>query len=288
MRFPPAKAVALLALLAIVGCEPPFHRAKSPLVAPQMSPDSVVLEMFFVRVPFGDPTVNGKMWEEIDEQPFSPELRQRLTRNGFRVGMLGAQLPEDLTKLLELADKPAPAGQTASAKVDQLEVEPRVMRRHLQLRAGQRSEILASSVYPELPVLVHASGQLSGQTYYEAQAVFATKSFPQQDGRTRIELAPELQHGEPRQRWVGSQGMLRLETGRAKQVYGDLTMTADLTPGAMLLLTCLPSRPGSLGYDFFTQNEGRQEQKLLLIRLAQTQHDGLFNPPETLKLEDQE
>ena len=33
-----------------------------------MSPDSVVLEMFFVRFPFGDPAVNDKLWESVDEQ----------------------------------------------------------------------------------------------------------------------------------------------------------------------------------------------------------------------------
>ncbi len=56
----------------------------------------------------------------------------------------------------------------------------------------------------------------------------------------------------------------------------------------MLVLSSLSNRPGSLGHHFFTekQNEGRLEQKLLIIRLAQTQHDGLFNPPEPLKLEE--
>ena len=135
-------------------------------------------------------------------------------------------------------------------------------------------------------MLVYAAGQLSGQTYDDAQGVFAAKSFPQPDGRVRLELVPELHHDQPRQRWVGSQGMLRLETGRAKQVYDDMTLTADLSPGAMLVLSSLPNRPGSLGHHFFTQSDGRLEQKLLLIRLAQTQHDGLFAPPEPLKLEE--
>ncbi|MCE5267856.1 MAG: hypothetical protein LLG00_08215 [Planctomycetaceae bacterium] len=282
------KAVLLLALLAIAGCAPLSKTTKSPLASPQLSSDSVVLEMFFVRVPFGDAAVNGKLWDQIDEQPLAPELRQRLTRNGFRAGLLGNEMPEELSKLLELADKPAPTQQTEGAKVEQMDAEPRVTRRHLQLRAGQRSEILASSIYPQLPVLVHTAGQLSGQTYTDAQGLFAAKSFPQPDGRVRLELVPELHHGEPRQRWVGGQGMLRLETGRAKQVYEDMTLTADLAPGAMLVLTCLPNRAGSLGHHFFTQSEGRLEQKLLLIRLSQTQHDGLFNPPESLKLEDKD
>ena len=74
MRLARRKAVLLLALLAIAGCATPLSKGKSPLLPPQMSPDSVVLEMFFVRVPFGDPAVNGKLWDEIDEQPLAAGL----------------------------------------------------------------------------------------------------------------------------------------------------------------------------------------------------------------------
>ena len=39
----------------------------------------------------------------------------------------------------------------------------------------------------------------------------------------------------------------------------------------------LPDRPGSLGHYFFTeQTKGAMEQKLLLIRVAQTQHNDVF------------
>jgi hypothetical protein len=66
-----------------------------------------------------------------------------------------------------------------------------------------------------------------------------------------------------------------------------MAITAELAPGSMLILSSLANRPGSLGHHFFTESEPRLEQKLLIVRLAQTQHDGLFNPPEPLKLEDQ-
>jgi hypothetical protein len=45
-----------------------------------------------------------------------------------------------------------------------------------------------------------------------------------------------------------------------------------------MVLSSLPSRPGSLGHYFFTENEEHLEQKVLVIRLTQTQHDGLFSP----------
>ena len=281
------QTVLLLAVLVIAGCTTPLpNKGKSPLTTAQMSPDSVVLDIFFVRFPFGDPAANDRLWGEIDEQQFSAELRDRLMRNGFRVGLVSGQMPIELSKLLELSDKPPPTGEIEGTKVENLEAEPHVFRQHLQLRSGNRSEIVASEEYEQLTVLLNESGQLGGQTYNQAKGILAVKSFPQPDGRVRLELVPELQHGQPRQRWVGSQGIMRLETSRPTRKFDDMTLTADLAPGAILVLGSLPNRPGSLGHHFFTENNGRLEQKLLVVRLSGTQHDGLFNPPEPLKLDE--
>jgi len=282
------REILLLAVLVMAGCSTPLHQGKSPLAAAQMSPDSVVLEMFFVRYPFGDPNVNEKLWEEIDEQQFKPELRERLARNGFRVGLVSGQMPVELSKLLQLSDKPPPTTEIGGGQVDDLDKQPRVVRRHQQIRAGQRSDIVASGIYAELPVLMCEPGQLCGQTYHEAQGILAVKSYPQPDGRVRLELVPELQYGQPRQRWIPNQGVIRLETSRPSRPFDDMALSADLAPGAMLIFGSLSNRPGSLGHHFFTdnENEGRLEQKLLIVRLAQTQHDGLFSPPAPLKLEE--
>jgi hypothetical protein len=279
------RQIALLAVLATAGCSAPIHTAKSPLLPAQMSPDSVVVEMFFVRFPFGEAATNDKLWREIDEQQLGPELRQRLAKNGFRVGVVNGPMPTELSKLMQLSEKPTPSAEMQEAPVDKIEAQPRVIRRHQQLPPGQRTEIIASGIYPQLPLLMCESGQLCGQMYDQAQGIFAAKSFPQPDGRVRLELAPELHYEQSRQRWVGNQGMLRLETGRPKRVFNDMTVSVNLEPGAMLILSSLPNRPGSLGHYFFTEDDGRLEQKLLLVRLTQTQHDGLFSPPEPLKLE---
>ncbi len=281
------KFVWLLGLLALVatGCVNPLVVPHKSLLQPaKMSSDSIVLEMFFARFPFGDNEINETLWQQIDEQSFSPDLRERLARNGFRVGLLTGQIPPELVKLLELDGKAAPSGENEGTKVEDAQAQPRVVRRHLQIRPAQRSEIIASSVYAQLPVLVCESGQVSGQTYNQAQGLFAVHSYPQPDGRIRLELVPELHHDQPRQRWIGGHGMLRLDSSRPRQVYDDMKIIADLPPGAMLILCGLPNRPGSLGHHYFSESDSRLEQKLLVIRLAQTQHDPLFVPPETLKI----
>jgi hypothetical protein len=276
----------LLAIFALTGCTTAMHKGKSPLMPAQMSPDSVVLDIFVVRFPFGDPDVNEKLWQEIDEQGFPLELRDRLTQNGFRVGIVTGQMPMALSKLLELNDKPVPDGKLEETSLTSFETKPRVARQHFQLRAKQRGEIMASHVYDELPVFVPENGRLCGHTYRQAQGMLAVKSMPQPDGRVCLELAPELHHDQPRPQWGGNQGMMRLDLSRPRRVFDDMVISTNLSPGSMLVLSSLPNKPGSLGHHFFAENDDGQQQKLLIVRLSQTQPTGPFDASESLKLEE--
>jgi hypothetical protein len=117
--------------------------------------------------------------------------------------------------------------------------------------------------------------------------VLCLKSYPQGDGRVRIELLPELHYGEMKQNWAGSQGVLQLQVGRSKLGFEQLAFEATLSPGEFLVIASLPKRPGSIGHYFLTDSTGgKLEQKLLLIRLAQTQYDDLFSPEPVLPLEE--
>ena len=285
----PGRTVVLLPALLLVGCiTTPIQKGRSPLKPAQMSPDSVVLDIFFVRFPFDDPQINGQLWQEIDEQHFPSEIRRRLTANGFRVGLVGGQLPITLSELLQLSDRPAPDGNVETGGTDDpiaLDRQPQVLRRHLQLRTGRRSEILASGVYDELPVLISDRGQVCGQTYSKAQALLGVTAVAQGDGQVRLQLVPELHHDEVRQRWVGRQGMMRLKTDRPRRTFDEMGISATLSPGSMLVLGSLANRPGSLGHHFFTEDTGQLEQKLLVVRLSQTQHDELFCPSRELDLD---
>ncbi len=275
----------LLAVLAIAGCTKPLIKGKSPLAPPRMSPDSCVLDVFFVRVPFGDPRANDDLWQELDEQCFAADLRGRLMRNGFRVGIIEGQIPVALSDLLELTDKPAPSDEVKGAKLTDLSTKPRVTRQNMQVKAGHPSEIVASGTYEQLPVLLCEQDRLSGETYNQAQGIFNLKTLPLPDGRVRIDVVPEVHHDQPRQRRVEDQGVLRFDFSRPKRVFEDMAISATLAPGGMLVMTSLPNRSGSLGHHFFTENEGRLVQKLLVIRLSQTQQDGLFAAPDDLSPE---
>ena len=260
--------------VCFAGCRPFTPPGKSPLRPAALSPQTMVLEILFARFPLGDPRANVTLWGDVDEQRLPTDVRLRLQRNGFRVGIIGGGLPAALAQILELKDGPPLTVDELNSRPVELESDAKVLRRHLQVRPGQRSELIASEVYPELAALLADGGQISGQTFQQAQAMLALKAFPEHDGRVRVDVVPEVHYGQVRQRWTGQQGMLRLEAGRERRTYDALGVVATLAPGHMLVMSSLPNRSGSLGRHFFCEEKtGRPEQKLLVIRLVQTQHD---------------
>ncbi len=273
--------VVVCLLLALVGGCARWHkrRAVEPpsLLRPAAaSPESVTLEIFFVRVPFADPQANVELWQSVDEQQLPVDLRRDLARNGFRAGMVGGQVPAQLSELMHLTDEPPPVAEQQQQTVP-LDTEPTVRRRVLQLRSGRRGEVLASPLYPTLPLLVCEGGDVRGKTFQQAQGLFGLHAHPQPDGRVRLSLVPEVHHGEARQQWNGQDGMLQFEMARPKESFETLQIDTLLTSGQMLLVTCLPDRPGSLGHHFFHDQSARgEEQKLLIIRLVTSPTQELY------------
>ena len=274
----------------MAGCAwiaPQTNKPTASILQPtQMAPGCAVIEVFSIRLPPGEPNLSNRVWEVADEQHFPIEVRRNLEKNGFRAGILVGQIPPSLSCLLDLKEKPSAAGEVQQVKVADLATPARVSSQHMQTRAGQRYEIATSGVIEKMPILVSEAGEIRGLTYEQAQGIFALHVAPQPDGRVQLEFVPEVHHGQNRQHWVGDQSIFRLETGRSKRAFEELKLTAVMDPGAMLLLGSQPNRPGSLGHYFFLESNDRDDrldQKLILVRLCQTQHDDLVSP-EPLRL----
>ena len=264
-------------LSMLIGCASVTNQGLSvvdkPLIPPvRLAPDSVVLEIGLVDAPHDDPGWIREVWSEMDEQQFSPEDRRRIQGNGFRAGTIGIQLP---IKLRDAIDQRANSARGLLAAIS--EGENLAQNRRLQTRAGKRSEVVTVPAQPSMIVLTDDGDGVAGKTYHESQTVFAVRSFPIGDGKARIELTPEIQFGPPRQRWTGKDGMFQLEAGREKKAFENLTFRATLTPGHTLVVSSIGGRR-SLGGNFFTTKDGRT--RLLMIRLAQSQYENLFEPDE--------
>ncbi len=269
---------------AFCGCAKLEKVNRAALPRAQMSADAVVLDLFFVRVPLGAPLANEQLWADADEQQLPADLRVRLADNGIRAGVLGSQIPAALERLVEdpmAREKPDSSkseenthlSKTDPNSVTQFEAEPRVMQRHLQLRTGMPSEIIASKERDSLVLLETQHGLVGGRTYRKGLGVLQLKSFPQADGRVKLELVPELQHDEPKIEYVDQAGSWIHDVRRPRRTFPELKVEATLAPGEMLVLTSLPEQSGTLGHYCFTESTSRGvSQKLLIVRLSQTQH----------------
>jgi hypothetical protein len=275
----------LLLLLGVCGCAVWQQPAGGRLATAPPAIDTVGLDIIIARVPLGDEVANGSLWNEIDEQPLPTELRRLLAYNGLRAGVIGTRLPVPLEQLLKLTETP-PSGDQANHVVD-FENEPALRHRLVRVVAGRRTNIICTgenSRHAELPVLVReADGALRGKTYRQVMGLLTAHAMLEGGGRVRLELVPEIEHGEPQRRFEPGEGMMKIEFGPPHEKYEFLRMSAVLAPGQMLLVTGMPDRPGSLGYQFFMEPGAQKpQQKLLLVRLAQTQYDDLFSSDSLL------
>jgi len=242
------------------------------LPQPRMSLDSVGLEIGFARWPVE--VRQERLWNEIDETPLPPDLRRRLAPNGLRCGVVGTQVPEALRQLLD--DK---SGQDAVKveSVGQAGTDRAPPWRRLHSRADQRGEIVTSNTSEKLDVLFRKNREIIGHTYRDAQCFFSIRTQPLGDGRARV-ILPEIHHGNPQRNWAGDTGMWRFDVSRDRKEFEQLRIEVVLVPGESVVVGCTPEIRG-LGQHFFVGPD-RASQKLLIIRLAQTQQDNLFPTSE--------
>ncbi len=237
----------------------------------KLSEDSFVIEVGFVLVPESGPTWKSSVWSELDEQHLDPESRRRLAMNGIRCGLSGTQLPMGLRAALDVGgEEPLDSLQTIG---DMTERAP--MHRRIRRRAGKPIEIVSQPMSDSMVVLLHDDEDVVGKTYYQAQPRLILRCFPVGDGRSRVELTPEIQHGPIGQRWIGQDGAFQLDASQQREVFSKVAIEAILAPGqSMVLAGSGASR--SLGGNLFGVDQDDQKEKMLLIRLAQSQNDDLF------------
>ncbi|MEM8944285.1 MAG: hypothetical protein AAGD11_03805 [Planctomycetota bacterium] len=242
---------------------------ESFLKAIETAPDSVALEIFQVRVPVTDQKLDAELWQVADEQRVDIDVRHELIRNGFRAGVLGGTVPDRLARYLKLESE------LPESKAERLitgdNADPTVTRRVVQLDRNESATIQVSSLRDKLNVLMNEEGGLRGRSYEQVQAVYTMRAQAIAGQRIRLRLVPELQHGELRNRYAGSdQGIFLVTPSRERELYDELELSTEMAPGELLILSGLPDASGSLGHAFHAESQrGPAELKVVLIRLVE-------------------
>ena len=266
----------LAALLASVGgCatwELPDEKTQLPV--PALPADSVRLEIEFVRVPPEWVPGLADVWAAVDEQHFVPETRRLYVDNGLRCGIVGGQLP---TRLRALLDAEKPTLEQIADGVDPEESHMFASTRELRCRSGKTYKIVAAPrIREEAVVLISEGSHVRAERYPQAQGLLSLRAFPTGDSRVKLELTPFIEYGEMRQKIVPGQGSFLLDAGRDSEEITLLQIEAVVGPGETLLLG--PQEPArGLGGWYFGGTHGASTPSLMLVRVAQTQFDELFN-----------
>jgi len=242
---------------------------QSFLKAVETSPDSVALEIFQVRYPATDHELDEQLWLAVDEQRLNVDVRHELIRNGFRAGVLGGTVPDKLAKYLKLESE-MPETKAARLITGQ-NADPGVKRRVVQLGRSESATIQASELRNKLTVMLSEESGLRGDSFQQVQAVYSMRAEAVAGQRVVLRLTPELQHGELRNRYAGSdQGIFLVTPSRERELYDQLELNVELTAGEILIVGGLPDASGSLGHAFHAEKQrGPAELKLLLVRLVE-------------------
>ena len=110
--------------------------------------------------------------------------------------------------------------------------------------------------------------------YQNATALFGMQCRQTSGNAAIVTLTPEVKHGPLRQKFVVQNSSIHRASEQETIEYSALNMSFPLAAGETLLLTC-NELEDLLGQRMF-QNETGLRQKMLLVRLAQTQVDLSF------------
>jgi hypothetical protein len=273
-----AQIAALIFFLCASGCaswDVPDNSPEWHLPTPKVGNNSVVVETAFIRwpVPLGE---GDPLWETVDEQFLPPSRRQRLAANGLRIGVLSNPLPEPIRLALDATKDPLTVISDRHATPG-AEVLTRRERRNCPSGSVEEIEVLPI-VAGRRVLLVQDEGRVRAIPFDQPRGVFRYSLEADGGGRVRVDLRPVIDFGEPKQRVIGGQNAYRFDIRRDQELFDDLAVSAHLVPGQTLVITASPD-PKGLGAMFFTSRfEPGDDRLLLLLRIADAQHDELFSP----------
>jgi hypothetical protein len=230
-----------------------------PLLPPlRTAANAIQLQIIFVDRPADDPVLNQLVWQEVDQVGATPPaLRTVLQDNGLRVAQSGASVPPTLQALLGLASEAAPADAAAMSG------------RQLTLISGQASELVVRESLDTCTVRYVINSQEEAAEFQQARGLFRVCPVRLQDGWVRLEVTPEIHYGESRMRHTPTEEGWALKAGQNADARHALKFQVTLNSGEMLLVGAADAAPDTLGRRFFFhEQDGRMQQRLLVVRLA--------------------
>ena len=244
----------LLLLVLVAGCLTPDVATRGVMdrlraVGGPVGPDVVILDVAEIEQPPDDAYIDRDLWTALDEQVVGLEHKAAMDDNGLRAGVAGGLPPGKLQALL-ITDRSCPSP------------------RRITTRAGTAKQLPLGPVRDETAFDVKINGESNAVKLTMAQ--FSLTVTPQRtsDGRVRLTLLPQAQHGGRtiRLQPLDGDGWL-LAGAKASEKYTSLSFDVTLSPQDYLVIGTRYDHPNTLGHGMFVAMSGdKLVQRVLVIR----------------------
>ena len=248
----------------------------------QMRRGSVALEIAVVTIPESMMATYESAWKSIDVQAIDLETRQRLDRNGLRVGVTGTRLPQELVALMKWSEPISGEGSMPGGEHRSLVSfdRPDQFGSHQvqQLQPGTEHWIPCSPTHPRLAWTVEQDGQVKSGLCANANCGMTVGLISAGDGNVRLWLRPEILHGEKKMRYGLGEGDFVFEEAQDRQSITELGFSCRLIPGQTLIIDATPGE-SLIGHSLMGANPLNPAlgPRLLLIRAVSLRSDDLFD-----------
>jgi hypothetical protein len=274
----------------LAGCDSLFKSAgisttAKKLPALQPPPGSMQLDVVYVERPVGDSLLGQKLWQHVDQvASMDAAARGLLRHNGLRIGIVSANPPDALQRMLGL--------KSDFTYEPVAEKDKQLVGRHFFVLSGGETEIQISQPYPKCSLNLVSANSTEPLRFENAVCKFRVRATRLQDGWAQLEFVPQVQYGEEQQRYVVGDAGWRFQTGQQTETFFLHRFEIKLCTGDMVVLTAEDDSPETLGQLFFrgpaalrpprnadeesAENDGAATpstldhpiQRLLIVRLA--------------------
>lgn len=264
LRMSRRAAWAALTLLAVTGCLQPWQtphgmwggrprRATVPNHA-----ELCHLEVRFIERSINDPYINKDAWDHVDPWivrdstgEVDIDRKDRLERNGFRIGQIVGAVPARLQLLM-----------TSKRSC----VDPRWLMRPW----GKTTRLPVGPIRDRCRVALTVEGKAERFEFLDGQCVFRVTPTTTKDGRTRLRFVPAIEHGEYRQVFRPAKDLSDwiMQPEKASRDFSELAFEVSLGNNELLLIGTRLENRESLAYEMFVDAKAEPPvQRLLVFRV---------------------
>jgi len=232
--------------------------------ANRSSLSTVVLQVAHLEQPLTDISMIDLLWKEVDQiGALDSQTRQKLSENGFRVGITGPNMPRTLENLLQV---------DAAWREERSDGQQGSTLQAVTMFPGEPTHLHTGQAYAECEINVPTVSGAETIKFENATCQFQIEADQLQEGWVKLHFIPEIHHDAQSLRRVATdEGWKFSNTQKVLPVY-DQKFTLTLNRGEVAILSATENKPGTLGHAMFIgDGKNDQIQKVIVIRLAEIQ-----------------